>query len=321
MGQVNTDFVTTALAVTRDNYVRLLQDNVFDQNATLKLIREKSKVVIRDGGNQLQIPLLVSGNTTVDSFTYYDQVDTAAQKGMIDAKVAKAYYSVSLTISDQELEENSEDSKVVDLLDGKMMQAEESLFERLNDDLYLDGTGNGGKNLTGFLSMIPSQTASSTYLGVDGTKVTKWTHIEKEGAIGNLLTLLDSTFYALTDGSDKPDVMITDRLGLEKYEAANRSTSGVSVTYPGAGVADSGFASAAYKGIPVILDVAHPQQSTTLPIYHMLNSKYLGFYFKSNGFRPPVVPPDQLAQVSLMSVAAQLVTNNRRRQGKLRITS
>lgn len=312
MGQTDTDFITTLAAITRDQYLPRVQDNLFNNFAVLNAIKQKSQVIIRDGGINLQIPILVSANTTTDSMTYYDVVDTSPQKGVIDAYTPKAYYSTAITISSQEEQENQGDSKVADLMAAKMMQAEDSQNYRINGDLYLDGTGNGGKNLVGLLAMIPSSSSAGTYLGI--ASVTPWTHAYTSGASANTLATLDNLYYTLADGVDKPDLIVTGPNGFTMYEKYNRS-SGLGVQYVNAKMADGGFASAMYKGMPMVLDQAAPDYATSAPYYQMLTSKYLGFYFKSD-MTDFVRPANQNARVALMNVTCQLVTNNRRRQGK-----
>jgi hypothetical protein len=45
--------------------------------------------------------------------------------------------------------QNSGKEAIIDLLDGRMSVAEAQLANRISGDIYLDGTGNSGKNITG----------------------------------------------------------------------------------------------------------------------------------------------------------------------------
>jgi len=103
---------------------------------------------------------------------------------------------------------------------------------------------------------------------------------------------------------------------MEIYEAAS------SITYTNAENADSGFANLSYKGRSMVLDQAHPDVTAgSLPTYHMLNSKYLGMFWNASGVGAFVESIDQDAKVAKMITEVQLVTNNRRRQGKISFTS
>ena len=310
---VNTDWTTSLLAISKDQFLTKLQDNIFDKSVIFQTIKQNSQVIINDGGPQLQVPLMVSKNTGVNSLSGYDVVDTSPQSGFIDGTIGKAYYAAPITISNKEEEENGGDAQVVNLLAGRTMQAEQSMTDRLNQDLYLDGTGNGGKNLTGLLLMVPSASGAGTYMGVNGGTVTAWDAQYQECASANIISgasSLDSLWYRCSDGTDQPDIVVTDDVGITLYEQKNR-TSGVGISYVNASMADAGFKAVAYKGVPMVSDKG---QGTG--VYHMLNSKYLGFYYKSD-LTDFVRPANQLAKVSLVSVVCQLVSNNRRRQGKL----
>ncbi len=318
--QVNTDYLTTLQAVTRDQILKKVEDNIFDRNAALYAIRDKSQVSILSSGRNIVVPVMVSENSTTDSMTFYDEIDTSPQKGIVDGTLPHAYYATSIVVSRQEEKENNGEEQVASLLASKVMQAEESGLARITTDLYLDGTGNSSKNMTGLLAMIPTSSTAGTYMGIDGDTITSWTHQYKAGATASTVALLDQLFYAIADGSDRPDLVLTGPLGFTNYELYNRQ-SGIGVAYTNTKMADAGFTSVAYKGIPMVLDQNHPEYTAaTYPIYHMLSSKYLGFSFdqEMTPFREPV---NQLAKVAHHVIDCQLVTSNRRRQGKLAITS
>jgi len=317
MGQftnaVDTDWTTSLWAVSKDQFLSKLQDNIFDQSVIFNMINGKSQVIINDGGPQLQVPLMVSKNTGVDSYEGYDVIDTSPQAGFIDGYIKKSYYGCPITLSTQEEEENMGKAAVVNLLAGRTMQAESTMKDRLNQDLYLDGTGNGGKNLTGLLLMVPSASGAGTYMGVAGGTVTAWDAQYQECASANIVSgasSLDSLWLRCSDGPDQTDLIVTDDVGLTNYMQKNR-VAGHGIAYVDAGMADSGFKAVAYKGVPMISDKG---QGTG--VFHFLNTKYLGFYYKSST-TDFVRPANQLAKVAIVSVVCQLVTNNRRRQGKL----
>jgi len=319
MGTVDTNFLTSLLAVTADNFVPILQDNIFDNHALLKMIEDNSQVTIQNGGKDLRVPIMVDG-ATAGSFSYYDNMDITPAAGFINAEITKSNYYVPVVISGQELRENRGESQIVELMSARMQQSEESLRQKLNADLYLDGTGNGGKDITGLLAMVPSSTSPGTYLGINGANVAAWTQKYTAGAVANLISVLTTGFYALTDGSDAPDLIVTSAVGMDLYEGANQSA-GVGINYVNSKLADAGFANLSFKGVPMVLDQAHPNNAATRPIYHMLNSKYLGFYWNMGGVSEFVKPADQDAKVAQIIVETQLVTNNRRRQGKVEFTS
>jgi len=318
----NSDYLTSLLAITRDQYINsgAVQDNVFNNQAVLFALEERSEVIIRDGGVNLVVDLLVSDNTTTDSYSGYAKLDTSPQKGIINGYLPPAYYATALTFADTELKQNTGEAAVAKLFAARMMQAEGSQRTRINADIYLDGTGNGGQDLTGLKSMIPNASGADTYMYVTSATA-KWKHVYIEATSANTLTGLDNTFYAISDGVDQPDLVITSPIGIRNYERLNRA-SGIGVSYLNTKLADAGFISVAYKGHDMILDQEHPNyvSDATVPVYHMLCTKYLGFYYKTD-ITDFVRPGDQLGKVAYLTTDCQLLTNNRRRQGKLVITA
>lgn len=318
---VNTDFETSLSAITQDAFVPFLTENIFNKNTMLEEIKAKSEVTIVDGGTNLQVPIIISKNTNVDSFEYLDQVGIDPQAGFVNATYDKAYYGVQFPISYQELQENKGNSKIVDLMGARLDQAIMSLNDRLNTDMYLDGTGNSSKNLLGLLAMIPTSSTSSTYADIDGTAtgLTDWTQVYKAGAVANTFALIDSAYYAASDGNDKPNLMVTDALGMTNYNTYLRAATGIqSMVSPKK--ADGSYAIISHLGVEIMLDQAAPQYSSTLPIYHMLNTKYLGFYFDAEPMKR-VDPSDQYGTIFKSPVTCQLVTSRRNRQAKVAITS
>lgn len=70
-------------------------------------------------------------------------------------------------MSGLEMLQNSSKEAIIDLLDGRMDIAEAELMNRIGGDVYLDGTGNAGKNLTGLAAAVPDAPTSGTYGGID----------------------------------------------------------------------------------------------------------------------------------------------------------
>ena len=321
----DSNYLSSLLAVTQDGYVKMVQDNVNNKSATLFLIKEKSQVDMRSvAGNQVQIPLMVEGNTTVDSYKGYDLIDTTPQKGLVDAYLPWAYYSGSITISRQEQKENSGESKIADLLGTKMKQVLASMTTRVNYDLLNDaGTGNGGKNLTGLPAICPQAVAASAgaYAGITNAK---WRHapVASASASTAIITDLDLLYYGLTDGSDVPDIILSNGTGFAAYAAANRQA-GVGISYVNTKLADAGFATMAYMGIPMVLDQAVPNSTagSTKALFYMLNSSYLGFKFNDSEVTPFVRAHNQNAETALVNLDCQLATNRRGRQGILYYTA
>lgn len=318
----DTNWLSSLNATVLQNYIPILQDNVFQSNPVLQKLQANKGLLstIKPEGQNLLVPIIVGKNDTATSYSGYDKLPVGPQKGFIDASIGYASYNVSVTISSEEEKRAAGNkTKMVSLLNGRMMQAENSLYELLTQDLFLDGTGNGGKALTGFLAMIPTTAAVTTsYMGIASNAA--WAHKYKTAGLATLLADMEKLFRSCKDGMDKTDLILTSDLGEEIY-GTKLGSGGYSVAYAQNTNMDFGPVSYSFKQIPIVTDKAHPDYTAnTYPIYHFLNTKYLGFMWANWQVGEYLKPIDQHAKTSLISVDTQLITNNRRRQGKLVVT-
>lgn len=328
MVNADTNWLSSMDATILDNYIPILQDNVFLTNPLLDNLKGNkglaSSVMVE--GKKLIVPLMVGKNAGATSYDGYDQINLAPSAGIVDGEIDYSFYTVPIVISREEEKRTSGNkTQMVSLLKGRMTQAEQGLYERLTTDLYSDGTGNGGKNLTGFLAMIPTAASSSagTYMNINGSTggVTAWQHKYETQAVASVLTGMENLYRACKDGEDKTNVIVTSDLGESVYAAKLGTSSGTgigySVAYTDNKNLDFGAVSYSFKGIPILTDKSHPEVSTTLPIYHFLNTKYLGFIFANWEVEAFTKAQNQKAKYAFINVDCQLFTNNRRRQGKL----
>ena len=317
----NTDFLTNVLALTAENQIAVMADNVFDNNAGLLLMKQKSRVNFRVSGYEILVNINLSKNKGSKSYQGFDTFNITPNKGAVTPYLRLANYAAPIPIDDESLEINKDKEKIIDVMQFFMQQAEDTLSDDVNTDLYGDGTGNAGKDMTGLGAMCEKKTIASqgSYMNVSDS--TYWVNQFAESTQGAIIGTLRDLYLKTTDGKDAPDVILASTEFIDQYENANESTSGVSVTYGDTRLADAGFASLQYKGIPMVLDKALDATDTgTKGLAYMLNSKYLGFELRDMKFTPFVRPADQLAAVSYLKYRCQLVTNRRNRQGVIQLT-
>src|SRR5690606_20067825 len=98
------------------------------------------------GGNKIVLPLIHALNGTAGSFSGYDTLPTTPQEGITAAEYEWREYAVSIAISGFEEAVNNGEQEVIDLLEAKVMQAEETVLENMDVMFLSDGTGNSGKD-------------------------------------------------------------------------------------------------------------------------------------------------------------------------------
>ncbi len=298
----------TLLSTTLNNYQKRLTDNVFNHRPLTGWLTAKNRMRKDDGGVKIIEPLIHAQNDTVASYSGYDTIALTPQSGITAAEFDWKQLAGSIAISGIEEAQNAGESRVLHLLEAKIMQLEESLQEKLTTMLYADGTGNGGKDWLGLAAVVGT---TNTVGNIDGNAHTYWR--SKVTALGGVLTqaAMTTLFNSCSKGSDVPDGVFTTQVLYEKYE----STLQGQLRYTDTKMADLGFQNLMFRTAPVFWDAACQSG-----VVYFLNSKYLTLVGHSDRWfeqTPFVRPENQDARFALITAYGNLTVRNRARHGKL----
>ena len=298
--------LSTTLAKYRDQ----LTDNVFTARPLTYFLTDKGRIRMIDGGTKIVEPLIYGQNSTVASYSGYDTIGLTAQTGITAAEFDWKQYAASIAISGIEEAKNNGDAAVLNLLEAKVMQAEESLREGFNTMFYGDGTGNSGKDWNGLGNLVE---ASGTVGGINratgGNEY--WRSYEENTSAALTLAQMNTAYNSVSVGNDHPDMVLTTQTLYEKYEALLQPQ----LRYTDTKTADAGFQNLLFKAAPVTYDTG-----CTAGVMYFLNSKYLtlvghsGKWFSQTEF----VRPENLdAKYALIMCYGNLTVRNAKKQGKL----
>lgn len=302
------------VATTLKLYSPTLHDNVTEHQALFFLLKEKGFQEERDGGETIVEPLLTGENSTVSSYSGYDIIDTTPQDNITAAEYNWKQVAGSVSISgDEEFKNSSSRAKVISLLEGKIKDLEIAMELDLNEQIYSDGTGNGGKDITGLNLAVENGAAWSSYGGIDSNTYTYWrnTWLAEAGALD--LASMRNVFNSSSRGNSKPELIVTTQDVFEDYEALALANNEIS--RPDTRLGDAGFVNLTFKMVPIVFDEDCP---TGVMLF--LNPNFMkwivgrGRNFVATPFQRP---KDQDAKVSQILLYAQLILTNRKRQGRL----
>jgi len=305
----NTNF-DELLSTTLANYRDQLTDNVFTARPLTYFLMDKGRIRMLDGGTKIVEPLIYGTNSTVSSYSGYDTISLTAQAGISAAEYDWKQYAASIAISGIEEAKNNGEAAIVNLLEAKIMQAEESMRESFNQMFFADGTGNSGKDWLGLAAIVDS---AGTVGGINrATAGNEFWQSYEEGTAGALsLADMATAYNSVSVGNDHPDMVLTTQTLFEKYESLLQPQ----LRYTDAKTADAGFQNLLFKSAPVVYDVHAPAGTM-----FFINSKYLtlvghsGKWFSQTEF----VRPENLdAQYALIMCYGNLTVRNRAKQGKL----
>ena len=265
-----------------------LADNVTNNNALLRRLKDRGNVKTFSGGNVILQEIMYTDSTTnnTNSYSGYEVLNVSQNSPISSAQFSITQYAAAVSISGLEMIQNSGKEAIIDLLDGRMMVAEAQLANRIGGDIYKDGTGNSGKDLTGLAAAVPDAPTTGTYGGINRANYSFWRSVKYSGvtdggsavSASNIQSYMDSLAVQLIRGTDKPDLIVADsnyyRLYLQSMQSIQRVTDGGNSTQ------GAGFASLKYYGAgmasDVVLDGGIGAAATANHMW-FLNTKYMMF--------------------------------------------
>ena len=309
MASANSNF-DQLLSTTLANYRSQLTDNVFTARPLTYQLMDKGRIRMLNGGTKIVEPLIYGKNSTVASYSGYDSLALTPQEGISAAEYDWKQYAASIAISGIEEAKNNGEQEIINLLEAKIMQAEESMRESFNQMFFADGTGNSGKDWNGLGNLVESlNTVGGINSATSGNEF--WRSYEENTATALTLAQMATAYNSVSVGNDHPDTLLTTQTLFEKYEALLQPN----LRYTDTKTADAGFQNLLFKAAPVVYD-----EHCTAGIVYFLNSKYLtlvghsGKWFSQTDF---VRPEDLDARYELIMCYGNLTCRNSAKPGKL----
>lgn len=298
------------LSTTLNNYRDKLTDNVFTARFLTYWLMSKNRIKMYSGGAKIIEQLMYAKNNTVSSYAGYDPISLAPQEGISAAEYEWRQVAASIGISGIEEAKNNGEAELIDLLEARIMQAEESMREDFNTMFFGDGSGNGGKDFNGLGNLVE---ASGTVGGINRATAGNewWRSYEDNDAVALAVADMNTAYNTASVGNDHPDFSVTTQILFEKYESLLTPN----IRYTDTKTADAGFQNLLFKGIPIAFDTA-----CTAGVMYFLNSKYIKLvghtdkWFDQTPFQNTVGTD---ARFALILCYGNLVLSNAKKQGKL----
>lgn len=319
-----------------------LADNFTNNNALLRRLKSKGNVKPFGGGNVILQEIAYTDQNTINANSYsgYEVLNVSPNSPISAAQYSITQYAAAVTMSGLEMLQNSSKEAIIDLMEGRVSIAEGQLQNRMDYDLYQDGTGNAGKNLTGLALAVPDTPTSGTYGGIPRSSFSFWQPQSYSGVTNggaavsalNIAQYMTTLGLRLVRGKDMPDLWVGDTTYYAFYVNSLQSIQRVN-SDTGSGMAGAGFASLKFYGGGMAADVvlgsgvnyavntAGTSGGATSAHMWALNTNYLFFrphrdrnFVPIGGERQSV---NQDAIVKLIGWAGNLACSNSSLQGVL----
>ena len=278
--------VSDIIATTIQSRSGKLADNVTLNNAVLDRLRKRGNVRPFSGGNVILEEIMYNDTNTnnTNSYSGYETLNIAPNSPISAAQFPIAQYASAVTISGLEMLQNSSKEAIIDLLEGRVQVAEGQLLNRIQTDIYGDGTGNGGKNLTGLAAAVADSPSTGTYGGINRATWSFWRNQAFSGvtnggaavSAANIQSYMTQLAIKLVRGQDKADLIVADNNYYSLYVNSLQAIQRVTSADEGA----AGFASLKFYGggtsADVVLGGGIGSQATANHMW-FLNTNYIYF--------------------------------------------
>ena len=264
-----TEIVTTTI----QNRSGVLADNVTNNNAILARLNKKGNIKPVSGGNVILQELDYAENGTYRRYSGYEVLDVSPSQVFTSASFNYKQAAVAITISGLEELQNAGEERIIDLLEGRIRNAERTMANNLSADMYSDGTASGSKQVGGLQLLVSDSPSTPTVGGIASGTWSFWQNQQTTATTVTTYTILgamNAIYTSQVRANDVPDLILADNNYYTRYlnhlQTIQRVTSD--------DMAQAGFVSLKYMNSDVVLDGGF---GGNCPDNHMyfLNTNYL----------------------------------------------
>lgn len=322
------------VATTIENRSKKAADNITRNMALLSQLKDKGSTRSYspvDGGTTIWEELEYALNGTTMWYSGYEQLNISPQQIFSAAVYQIRQSAVAVSVSGLEELQNAGEERIIELVGGRVSNAERSLEALISTGIYSDGTDP--KSIGGLQQLISKTPSSGSVGGINPATWDFWQNIKfaavadggAAATAANIRGYMDTVANQLVRGTDKVDTVVADNNFWELYNQSLQSIQRTEEVKTG----ESGFEYLKYRGAKVIMDGGFQGFSTDpIPVggcptntMYFINSRYLKYRphrdrnFSAIG--PKRMSVNQDATVKLMGWAGNMTISNRRLQGVL----
>jgi len=248
-------YLSDILATTIDYRAKQVTSNVIKNNALLVYIDQRGGVKeIADGGAEILEPLSFAENSNTAWYSGMDTLSVGAVDVISAAHFPWKQLATAVVLPGLDQLRNSGKEAIIDLMASRIQVAEDTMRNFVAEGIYSDGTGYGGRQLTGLDLAVPINPATGTYGGIDRVSNTFWrSALQSDSGAPSATTIqarMTSLYSKLQCGTESPDLI----LASTSYYAAFVNSLQAIQRFTSTDKADLGFKSVAFLGADVVLD-------------------------------------------------------------------
>lgn len=267
---------------TIESRTRRLRDNITKNIAILARFSERGRIRLVSGGSKILEEMDFDDNTTYKRYSGSEALSTGISQVLTASEWAWKQIAITVEINGLEGQvQNTGPEAFIDLLTGRMENAERTMRNGIAGDMYSDGTADTGKQIDGLQQLIADDPTTGTVGGINRATVTKWrNYADVVGAGGanpaittsNIQGLMNTAYLNTSRNTDRPDLIFADNnlytTYLESLQPQQRFTN--------PNLAALGFENLRYQSADVLFDGGLGGSCPTDHMY-FVNSDYLSY--------------------------------------------
>jgi len=310
--------VSDIITTTIESRTKKIADNVTKNNALLMRLSQKGKMRTFSGGRLIYEELSFAENGNAGWYSGYDLLPVAAQDVLSAAQFDIKQAACPVVISGLELLQNAGPEQMIDLLAARIDVAESTMKNLVAGGIYSDGTGSGGKEITGLNAAVPFDPTTGVYGGIDRVTWTFWrSKLRNVASAATIQADMNALWAQLVRGADRPDLIPMDNVVWAAYVASLQAQQ----RFTNPDVGNLGFPTIKYMDADCVLDGGIGGFCPAGTAF-MLNTDYIRFRPHSARNFVPLSPNkrysiNQDAEVQILAWAGNLTTSGAQFQGRL----
>ena len=317
--------ISDIIGTTIQNRSGVIADNVTKNNALLSRLKSRGNIKKFSGGNVIMQELSFAENANAGYYSGYETLPVAAQDVISAAQYDIKQAACPVTISGLEQLQNAGKEQIIDLLEGRIAVAESTMANLIASGIYSDGTGYGGKEITGLKAQVATSPATGTVGGIDRATWNFWRNQTFDATTdggaattaANIQQYFNTLWAKLVRGQDRPDLIVVDNSYWGMYMASLQAIQRFTNTMD----ANLGFVSVKFMDADVVLDGGIGGFMSSKEAY-FLNTKFLFYRPHSQRDMVPLSPGkrysvNQDAEVQILAWAGNLTASGLQFQGKM----
>lgn len=310
--------VSDIITTTIESRTKKIADNVTKNNALLMRLSQKGKIRTFSGGRLIYEELSFAENGNAGWYSGYDLLPVAAQDVLSAAQYDIKQAACPVVISGLEMLQNAGPEQMIDLLAARIDVAESTMKNLVAGGIYSDGTGSGGKEITGLNAAVPVAPGAGIYGGIDRGTWTFWrSKLVDVSGVTTIQANMNSLWAQLVRGADRPDLIVMDNVVWSAYVASLQAIQ----RFTSSEVGNLGFPTIKYMDADCVLDGGIGGFCPAGTAF-FLNTDYIRFRPHSARNFVPLSPNkrysiNQDAEVQILAWAGNLTTSGAQFQGRL----